>query len=305
MSVDSSVVLVPGPWEHRYVAANGARFHLACAGHGPLVLFLHAFPQFWWTWRHQLAALADAGYRAVAMDLRGYGASDKPPTGYDATTLTADVAGVIRSLGEADAVVVGHGIGGWLAWTLPMSHPDVVRAVATIGCPHPAAALSGPPIPAQARGAMALLGLNRPFHPERELTRGPAYVHRMLVSWRGVDASWPSAEEAGRYAEAMAIPFVAHSAAEGYRWLVRARLHMQGREYLRGVRQSVLVPTLQLHGSHDQIVVSALAQRSRRWVAGPYTWRSIDGAGHAPHEQRPAEVSAALVDWIGTLGAQA
>ena len=97
MSVDSSVVLVAGPWEHRYVAANGARFHVASAGEGPLVLFLHAFPQFWWTWRRQLTALAEAGYRAVAMDLRGYGASDKPPTGYDAPTLTADVAGVIRS----------------------------------------------------------------------------------------------------------------------------------------------------------------------------------------------------------------
>lgn len=305
MSVDSSVVLVPGRWEHRYVAANGARFHVASAGQGPLVMLLHAFPQFWWTWRHQLLGLADAGYRAVAMDLRGYGASDKPPSGYDAGTLAADVAGVIRSLGEADAVVVGHGLGGWLAWTLPVSHPDVVRAVATIGCPHPAAALSAPPLPAQARGAVALLGLSRPFHPERELARGPAYVHRVLRSWRGLDEAWPSAEEATRYAEAMAIPFVAHSAAEGYRWLVRARLHIQGREYLRTVRRPAQVPVLQLHGTHDQIVTAALAERSRRWAAGPYTWRPIDGAGHAPHEQCPAEVTGALAGWLRTLGAGA
>jgi alpha-beta hydrolase superfamily lysophospholipase len=82
-AVDSSEVLVEGPWRHRFVAANGARFHVAEAGDpdGPLVLFLHGFPQFWWAWRHQLAAAADAGYHAVAMDLRGYGASDKPPRG--------------------------------------------------------------------------------------------------------------------------------------------------------------------------------------------------------------------------------
>ena len=94
------------------VAANGARFHVALVGDGPLVLFLHGFPEFWWAWRHQLPAVAAAGYCAAAMDLRGYGASDKPPRGYDLSTLAADVAGVIRSLGARDAVVVGHGWGG-------------------------------------------------------------------------------------------------------------------------------------------------------------------------------------------------
>lgn len=69
-----SVVRIDGPWTHRDVAANGARFHITEAGDGPLVLLLHGFPQFWWTWRHQLTALADAGFRAVAMDLRGWAA---------------------------------------------------------------------------------------------------------------------------------------------------------------------------------------------------------------------------------------
>ncbi|MCA0436442.1 MAG: alpha/beta hydrolase [Actinobacteria bacterium] len=303
MSVDSSVVLVAGPWEHRYVAANGARFHVASAGEGPLVLFLHAFPQFWWTWRRQLTALAEAGYRAVAMDLRGYGASDKPPTGYDAPTLTADVAGVIRSLGEADAVVVGHGIGGWLAWTLPMAYPDVVRAVAVAGCAHPAATMAAPH-PSQAKGLWALLGINRPFHPEREMARGPAYVHKILTTWRGVDDGWPDAEEAARYAEAMAIPFVAHSAAESFRWLIRARLHMQGRHYLRRVQRPVVVPVLQLHGTHDQVVVPALAQRSARWCLGAYDWRPIDGAGHCPHEQAPADTTRELLAWLAGLDAR-
>ena len=81
------------------------------------MLLLHGFPEFWWTWRHQLAALPGAGFRAVAVDLRGYGGSDKPPRGYDLVTGAADAAGLIRALGKANAVVVGHALGGLIAWT--------------------------------------------------------------------------------------------------------------------------------------------------------------------------------------------
>ena len=73
MPVDAAFVEIDGPWHHRYVAANGARFHIAELGEGPLVLLLHGFPQFWYAWRHQMVALADAGFRVAAMDLRGYG----------------------------------------------------------------------------------------------------------------------------------------------------------------------------------------------------------------------------------------
>ena len=101
--VEESAVLVDGPWTHRDVNANGIRLHIAEAGTGPLVLLLHGFPEFWWCWRHQLVALADAGYHVVAPDLRGYGASDKPPRGYDAPTLAADVAGLVRAPRRARA----------------------------------------------------------------------------------------------------------------------------------------------------------------------------------------------------------
>ncbi|WP_117214559.1 alpha/beta fold hydrolase, partial [Allorhizocola rhizosphaerae] len=108
--------MVDGPWAHRFVSANGSRFHVAELGSGPLVLLLHGFPEFWWAWHHQLPLLADAGFRAVAVDLRGYGASDKPPRGYDGFTLAADVTGLIRGLGERRAIVAGAGAGGLIAW---------------------------------------------------------------------------------------------------------------------------------------------------------------------------------------------
>jgi len=92
-------VYIDGPWTHRSVSANGTRFHVAERGDGPLVLLLHGFPEFWWAWRHQLISLSEAGFRAVAVDLRGYGGSDKPPRGYDLITAAADAAGLVRSLG--------------------------------------------------------------------------------------------------------------------------------------------------------------------------------------------------------------
>ena len=118
-------------------SANGIALHVAEMGSGPLVLLLHGFPQFWWTWRQQLVDLADSGYRAVAVDLRGYGASDKPPRGYDTPTLAADIAALVTALGERDAMVVGNDVGGLLAWTMAAMHPRVVRRLAVLGAAHP------------------------------------------------------------------------------------------------------------------------------------------------------------------------
>src|ERR1700750_2242710 len=132
-----AVIQIGGPWAHRSISANGTRFHAAEAGDGPLVLLLHGVPEFWCTWRHQLAVLPEAGFRAVAVDLRGYGGSDKPPRGYDLVTAAADAAGLVRALGEANAIVVGHGLGGLIGWTLAAYYPKVIRRLAVISMGHP------------------------------------------------------------------------------------------------------------------------------------------------------------------------
>src|SRR6201992_2665740 len=136
-ALDDSIVLIEGPWTHRTVRANGIALHAVEAGTGPLILLVHGFPQFWWTWREQLIDLAEAGYRAVAVDLRGYGASDKPPRGYDAPNLAADMAALVGSPGEQDAMVVGTDLGGLLAWTMAATAPQVVRSVALLAAAHP------------------------------------------------------------------------------------------------------------------------------------------------------------------------
>lgn len=180
---------IPGGPEvtHRDVAANGARFHIAELGDGPLVLLLHGFPQFWWTWRHQLVALADAGFRAVAMDLRGVGGSDRTPRGYDPAGLALDITGVIRSLGEPDAALVGHDLGGYLAWTAAAMRPKLVRRLAVSSMPHPRrwrSAMLGDV--RQSRAGSYVWGFQRPWVPERQLTADDgALVGRLLHDWSG------------------------------------------------------------------------------------------------------------------------
>src|ERR1700760_3094093 len=177
-----AVVQIGGPWTHRSVSANGTRFHAAEVGDGPLVLLLHGFPEFWWTWRHQLTTLPAAGFRAVAVDLRGYGGSgkpaggDDPPRGYALVAAAAAAAGLIRALGEANAIVVGHGLGGLVAWTVAAYHPEVVRRLAVISMAPPRrprpSVFTNPR--GQGRRSGYALGFQLPVSPERRLLRDGA-----------------------------------------------------------------------------------------------------------------------------------
>jgi pimeloyl-ACP methyl ester carboxylesterase len=296
MPVDTDVVLAEGPWAHRQISANGARFHVVEAGTGPLVLLLHGFPTFWWTWRHQLPALAEAGCRAVAMDLRGYGGSDKTPRGYDPFSLAGDVAGVIRSLGAAQATVVGHGWGGLLAWTLAATEPELCSGLVAISAPHPlrmrgAIAGSG----RQVAAASYMIGFQRPWVPERRLVRDDAAeVGRLLSEWSG-GTGWPDEPTAARYRAAMQIDAVAHCALEYHRWAFRSLFRPDGQRFARRMRAPVRCPVLQLHGAADPVVLSRTAGGSGRWVAGPYTSVTIPRAGHFPHEEQPDAVTTELL----------
>jgi pimeloyl-ACP methyl ester carboxylesterase len=292
-------IYLGGPWSHRSVSANGTRLHVAESGDGPLVLLLHGFPEFWWTWRHQLDSLSRAGYRAVAPDLRGYGGSDKPPRGYDLVTAASDAAGLIRSLGEANAVVVGHDWGGLIAWTIAAYHPKVVRRLAVVSMPHPrrlrSAVLSAPLANAKSMGYA--LGFQLPMLPERRLLGdGAQLVGSLLAEWSG--PGWPDAETARRYQDAMRVPHVAHSALEYHRWYMRSRFRLDGMAYNRMMRTPIQVPTLHMHGSLDPVIPPGAARSSAVHVEAPYRWRLLEGAGHFPHEEVPDRFDLELVSWL-------
>jgi pimeloyl-ACP methyl ester carboxylesterase len=299
---DATSVLLPGPWTHRDISANGVRLHAAEAGEGPLVLLLHGFPQFWWTWRAQLTALAAAGFRTVAPDLRGYGASDKPPRGYDLPTLSADVAALVRALGERDAVVVGHDWGGLLAWTTAALHPRTVRRLVVLSTAHPRQLRSAIRDRWQRRALRYALRYQLPRLPERGLTRvDDDPVAELLRNWSGPDWQHTAdfAEAVDRYRSAARIPQAAYGAMEYYRWAGRSQLRPDGLRYARRMAAPVTAPTLQLHGALDPHVLLSTAEGSGRYVAGAYEWRALPGIGHFLPEEAPDEVSRAIAHWAG------
>ncbi|MGP3987763.1 alpha/beta fold hydrolase [Streptomyces sp. 3N207] len=307
----AAVIRPEGPWTHRDVAANGARFHIAEMGEGPLVLLLHGFPQYWWAWRHQLPALADAGYRAVAMDLRGVGGSDRTPRGYDPANLALDVTGVIRSLGEPDAALVGHDLGGYLAWTAAVMRPKLIRRLVVASMPHPRrwrAAMLGDV--RQTAASSYVWGFQRPWLPERQLVADDgALVEQLIRNWAGPKPPGPTDDPPGptgdagvlaveNYRRAMCVPSTAHCSVEPYRWLVRSLARPDGMQFYRRMKRPVRVPALHLHGSLDPVMRTRSAAGSGEYVEAPYRWRLFDGLGHWPHEEDPETFTSELVHWL-------
>ncbi len=293
-----SVIRAPGEWTHRDIAANGARFHVVDLGSGPAVLLLHGFPTFWWTWRRQVVALAEAGYRAIAMDLRGYGGSDHPPEGYDPRTLAADVAGVIRSLGLTNAVIVGHGWGALAAWSTAVLEPEVVRGIVPIAMPHPRrlrAALAGNRRQRRAMGYA--VGFQMPFLPERSLTaEDGARVGELLAEW-SADATWLDDDTAATYRAAFLRWPTAHTAIEYHRWAVRSVLRPDGLSYMALMEAPIQCPVLQIQGSEDPMVLSSSVDGSEEYVRAAYTRVDLP-CGHFPQEERPQELIDALLPWL-------
>jgi len=300
---DFTSALPDGPWRHEFVPANGARFHVALAGPEdrgvrdpgpPLVVLLHSFPQFWWAWRHQVEPLAAAGYRVAAMDVRGVGASDKPPIGYDAPTRTRDIAGVIRSLGAGRAVVVGHGTGGSLAWAMAALQPAVTAGVAAFAAPHPARmhASSRRLLTSAARRHLAFFQV--PTFPERALVSGDL-VDRFLAD----GAATPFDDDVvATYRTVMRIPFAAHTAMESLRWAVRSTPRPDGRRYLGALRRPVGVPALQVHGGRDGLLRRALADADGAAFARDFRFEVLPDAGHFLPEEAPDDVTGLLLDWL-------
>src|SRR5829696_2168318 len=140
---------------HRWVDVGGLRLHCVEAGTGPLVVLLHGFPEFWYAWRHQLPALADAGYRVVAPDLPGYNTSDKSPRvrDYRPRMLVQEVADLIGAPGAGSAAVAGHDWGGALAWLLAMHHPERVQRLVVLNAPIQAASSRACAVPASCAAA--------------------------------------------------------------------------------------------------------------------------------------------------------
>jgi pimeloyl-ACP methyl ester carboxylesterase len=285
--------------EELSLAANGIRFHALAAGpdDGPLVLLLHGFPELGRSWRHQLRALAAAGYRGVAPDLRGYGDTElRGP--YDVGTLVRDVTGLIAALGRDRAVVVGHDWGGAVAWEVAARAPDRVERLVAINCPPPAALADAMRRSrAQLRKSWYILFFQLPWLPERRMAKdGAAVVARALVGGSHRRDAWP-ADEIEAYRAAFARPGRAKAAIDWYRAAFRPSLRG------RAPRPRIAAPTLILWGVEDRFLGRELVSPGalRRVLADGNVPEVVfvQDAGHFLQNEAPDRVNEELVRWLG------
>jgi pimeloyl-ACP methyl ester carboxylesterase len=310
--------------EHRFVETNGVRLHCAVAGDGPLVVLLHGFPESWYCWRHQIAALAPH-FRVVAPDLRGYNDSDKPRDvgAYSLAEVTADVAGLVAAFGEREAVIVGHDWGGAVAWTLAMERPDVVRRLVVLNCPHPAIFVRHlRENPRQAARSLYMLVFQIPWLPERVLGLGRAWligravkrsvVRRDTLTAEAIDTLRTNASKPGALRGALnyyrALRRTPDARGAYPRWL---RRFLDGDRPLEGVRQHledwprVTAPTLVIWGENDFALGRELTLGMEPLVTGPFQIKYIPLCGHWVQQEQPDVVNGHLLDFLADLSPRA
>ena len=282
------------------VTANGLRVHALAAGppDGSLVVCLHGFPEFSRSWRHQLPALAAAGWRAIAPDLRGYGRTDKQGP-YDLRTLATDAAALVGALGRERATLVGHDWGGMIAWAAAHRAPRVVERLVIVNAPHPATMASELlRNPRQLVRSSYVFLYQLPWLPERLLSsNGGAAVARALRGGSAIRSAWPP-DELDRYREAFLRPGVASASLGYYRAL--SRRPFVARAVAR--ENPIAAPTLILWGLEDRFLGEELIapEKLARWFA-PGTApaiRRLDGVGHFVQNEAPERVNEHLLSWL-------
>jgi pimeloyl-ACP methyl ester carboxylesterase len=275
--------------DHRYADSGGTRIHYALlepavGTDAPLVVMVHGFPDFWYTWRDQMSALAEAGYRVAAMDTRGYNLSDQPDQieAYAMPLLVSDVAAVIAAEGEERAVVVGHDWGGMIAWSVAMTRPDVVERLIILNLPHPK-------------------GLTRELAKGEAQAENSQYARNFQMegsherlSAAGL-AGWVADEAArARYVEAFD-----RSSLFGMMAYYKANYPREPYRELPDPVTKVQAPVLQIHGLGDQYLLAGALDGTWEWIDAEYTLVTLPGAGHFVQHDASEAVTGAMLRWLG------
>ncbi|TMB51819.1 MAG: alpha/beta hydrolase [Deltaproteobacteria bacterium] len=306
--------------EHRFVETNGVRLHCAVDGDGPLVILLHGFPECWYSWRHQIAALAPR-FRVVAPDLRGYNESDKPEgiAAYALPELVADVRGLIEAFGEREAAIVGHDWGGAIAWTFAMDHPEATRRLVVLNCPHPA--IFAQHLRANGRQlarSWYMFFFQLPWLPEAVLRAGHGWAVGSAIRRSAVRQDAITTQDLGHLRDAVSRPGAMRSAVNYYRaafrspdaagvwpdWLSR---FVYGDRPPAAVRRTledwpkITAPTLLVWGEADVALGKELTLGMEPLFRGPFDIKYVPLSGHWVQQEQPELVNGYLLDFLGDL----
>ena len=274
---------------HGYVETqDGIKIHYAELGEGPLVVLVHGFPDYWYSWRHQIAALASE-YRVVAIDTRGYNRSDKPKgvLAYRGDKLVGDVVAVIQALGgDKPVTLMGHDWGGAISWTTAMMAPQLVERLVIFNLPHP-------------NGFSRELA-NNPEQQEmsdyaREFQKPDSHEKLTPEILANFFRQTPRNEaDKKRYIEAME-----RSSMEALMNYYRAGYPRPPYEYSGNAGMpKIKVPVLQFHGTQDQAIHTAGVNNTWELMDAPWTLVTVPDAGHWVQQDQPELVNSTLLDWL-------
>ncbi|MDB5409467.1 MAG: alpha/beta hydrolase fold protein [Rhodospirillales bacterium] len=314
---------------HRILESNGIRIHVAEQGEGPLVLLCHGFPEGWYSWRHQLEALAAAGFRAVAPDMRGYGETVRPPdvASYTLLHLVGDMVGLVAALGTDRAVIVGHDWGAPVAWHAALLRPDLFRGVVGLSVPfRPRVAVRPTSVMPRRDGAIFYqLYFQQPGVAEAELERDvrttmrtvlcsgfgegqPRETLGMVYTAKGIlgamsPPSWLPAWLSDSDLDHYVAAFKKTGFGGGLNWYRNIDRNWELLAPFAGAK--ITVPALYIHGDRDIVprfpgadrVIADLPNQ----VPGLRDILRLADCGHWTQQEQPAKVNAALIDFLKKL----
>lgn len=286
------------PWQHDFAVVNGVRLHYVTQGDGPLVVLLHGFPEFWYSWRHQIPALAEY-FTVVAPDLRGYNESEKPDgvANYQIDLLTSDVMELIRSFGEERAIIVGHDWGGGVAWTFAAEYPQATARLIVMNCPHPTVFQRN--LNAnfrQLRRSWYVFFFQIPWLPEWGIhlhTR--RFVERAFRGMALRKEAFPD-EALDRYVEAIEKPGALTAGINYYRAAFRERMK-------RGERKLAQIecPSLLIWGEEDTALGKELTYGMEPYFTDRIVIKYIPNCSHWVQQEQPELVSRYMLEFLSEL----
>jgi pimeloyl-ACP methyl ester carboxylesterase len=321
---------------HRSVEANGIRIHIAEQGSGPLVLLCHGFPESWYSWRHQLKALADAGFHAVAPDMRGYGQSDRPAEieRYSLFHLVGDMIGVLDALGEKNAVIAGHDWGAPVAWHAALLRPDRFRAIIGLSVPYRPRGSVAPTtvMPQNADASFYQLYFQKSGVAEAELEADArASLRKILYSGSGdvprrnppgaASSGVGMVPRAGGFLTRMPSPevlpgWLSEADVEYYAGQFQQSGFRGGLNWYRNIDRNwelmapfagacVTVPALYMAGDLDLVVsfprMKEVIADLPRFIPRLKASIMLPGCGHWTQQERPNEVNKAMIEFLRGL----
>lgn len=268
---------------HHFAENGGVKIHYTSIGKGPLIVLIHGFPDFWYTWRQQMIPLSEAGFQVVAIDQRGYNRSDKPEgvDNYAMSLLVEDLSAVIRANGRKKAIIGGHDWGGAVAWTLAMSKPQLVEKLMILNLPHPR-------------------GLARELAENPEQQKNSAYAR----NFQNRDAHLTLTAEAlsGWVKDTKARQ---HYLKAFERSDFNAMLHYYRKNYPRppyrkpeGPVAKVDCPVLMIHGLEDKALLAGALNNTWEWLNKDLTLVTVPGAGHFVQQDAPDLVTRSMLMWL-------